>query len=203
MIDEEQELSGQPEADHEADHKRGKSRRRHVIEWLVVVLVALIVSVAIRGYALQAFYVPSGSMIPTLQIGDRILVDKLFFKASTVQRGTIVVFTHPAADTMCGSEGEDLVKRVIATAGQSIYSKGNTIYINNQPITENYLPPGTQLGSEAIRRQIIPNGDIFVMGDNRPISCDSRYWGPIPTSSVVGKVVLVWWRNGHPFLHFF
>lgn len=180
-----------------------RSRQRHLIEWLAVIVVALIVSVVIRGWALEAFYVPSGSMIPTLQIGDRILVDKLFFNAGSVKRGTIVVFNHPARDTMCGPAGEDLVKRVIATGGQTIYSIGNTIYINGTPISEPYLPKGTQMGSEGIVKQTVPKGDVFVMGDNRSISCDSRYWGPIPTSSIVGKVILVWWRHNHPYLHFF
>lgn len=180
-----------------------KSKARRLLEWGVVVAVALLISLGIRGFALQAFYVPSGSMIPTIQIGDHILVDKLFFSASSVRRGTIVVFRHPAADTNCGPPNQDLVKRVIATAGQTIWSRGNSIYIDNKLITENYLPPNTALGSTPIRRQTIPPGDVFLLGDNRSISCDSRFWGPIPTSSIIGKVVLVFWRNGHPFLHFF
>jgi signal peptidase I len=142
-------------------------------------------------------------MIPTLEIGDRIIVDKIFFSAASVSRGTIVVFRHPSTDNMCGSPGEDLVKRVIATQGQLIWSSGNAIYINKKRITENYLPKGTQLGSTPITRQTIPKGDVFLLGDNRSISCDSRYWGPIPTSSIVGKVVTIFWRSGHPYLHLF
>lgn len=176
---------------------------RRLVEWGAIIVVALALSVAIRGYAFQAFFVPSGSMIPTLEIGDHILVDKLFFSAASVGRGTIVVFHHPSADSMCGPANEDLVKRVIATAGQTIWSKGNSVYIDGKVISEPYLPAGTQLGSTPIRRQTVPKGDVFLLGDNRSVSCDSRYWGPIPTSSIVGKVVLVFWRNNHPFLHFF
>ncbi len=180
-----------------------KSVTKRVLEWGAVILVALAISIGIRGFALQAFFVPSGSMIPTLDIGDRILVDKLFFSASSVGRGTIVVLHHPSHDNMCGPSGEDLVKRVIATAGETIWSKGNTIYIDGSPITENYLPRGTSLGLTPIARQRVPKGDVYLLGDNRSISCDSRYWGPVPTSSIVGKVVAIFWRSGHPYLHFF
>ncbi len=180
-----------------------KSFLKRILEWGAVIVVALAISAGIRGFALQAFFVPSGSMIPTLKIGDRILVDKLFFSASSVGRGAIVVLHHPTHDNMCGPPGEDLVKRVIATAGQTIWSRGNTVYINGKPIKENYLPPGTSLGSTPISRQSIPKGDVFLLGDNRSISCDSRFWGPVPTSSIVGKVVAIFWRSGHPYLHFF
>lgn len=192
--------------------EKPRKRYRRFWEWGSVVLVALVLSIGIRGYALQAFYVPSGSMIPTLAIGDRIVVDKIFFSSGSVARGTIVVFRHPSTDNMCGSPGEDLVKRVIAVGGQTIWSEGNAIYITgkdrtaadrNKPITEKYLPKGTQLGSTPIRRQTIPNGEVFLLGDNRAISCDSRYWGPIPTTSIIGKVVTIFWRSGHPYLHFF
>jgi signal peptidase I len=173
------------------------------LEWFSVIVIALLLAVGIRGFAVQAFYVPSGSMIPTLDIGDRILVDKLFFTAADVKRGAIVVFSHPPKDTMCGSPGEDLVKRVIATQGQTIWSKGNSIYINGKVISEPYLPPGTQLGSTPITRQTIPKGEVFLLGDNRSISCDSRYWGPIPTTLIIGQVFVTWWRSGHPDLHFY
>lgn len=180
-----------------------KSRTKRIIEWGVVILVALVLSIAIRGYALQAFYIPSGSMIPTLAVGDRILVDKIFFSSSAVGPGTIVVFHHPTADTMCGEPGEDLVKRVIAVAGDTIWSNGNQVVVNGSALKESYLPVGTSLGSTPIRRQTIPTGDVYLLGDNRSISCDSRYWGPIPTSTIVGKVVAIFWRSGHPDLHFF
>jgi len=183
--------------------KPKKSLFKRVLEWGVVIVVALVISAGIRGFALQAFFVPSGSMIPTLKIGDRILVDKIFFSASSAGRGTIVVLHHPSHDNMCGPPGEDLVKRVIATAGQTIWSQGNTVYIDGKAITESYLPRGTSLGTTPISRQTIPKGDVYLLGDNRSISCDSRFWGPIPTSSIVGQVVAIFWRSGHPYLHFF
>lgn len=191
-------------AHSKAEPKRPKkSVSKRIFEWVGVLVVAVAISAGIRGFAMQAFFVPSGSMIPTLEVGDRILVDKLFFSASTVGRGAIVVLRHPAHDNMCGAPGEDLVKRVIATSGQTIWSVGNSVIINGKVIKENYLPPGTSLGSTPITRQTIPKGDVFLLGDNRSISCDSRFWGPIPTSSIIGKVVAIFWRSGHPYLHFF
>jgi len=185
------------------DEKPTRRPLRRVLEWAGVIVVALVISVGIRSFAFQAFYVPSGSMIPTLKIGDRILVDKLFFSGSSLGRGAIVVFHHPAHDNMCGPPGEDLVKRVIATAGQTIWSNRGAIYIDGKVIRESYLPRGTSLGSTPIARQTIPEGDVYLLGDNRSISCDSRYWGPVPTASIVGKVVAIFWRSGHPYLHFF
>ena len=141
-------------------------------------------------------------MIPTLQDGDRILVQKLFFSAAKLRTGDIVVFHGPAADANCGSYEPILVKRVIGLPGEVIQSKGSTVYLNNKPLAEPWLPAGTVLG-KAIPRQKIPAGQFFMMGDNRAISCDSRYWGTIPGSSIIGKVFVLWWRDGRPAFHIF
>ena len=175
--------------------------RRRITEWVALVLVVVLVSLGIRTFALQAFFVPSGSMIPALQIGDRLLVDKLFFHPSSLHRGDVVVFSHPPKEH-CGAVVADLVKRVIALPGQTIWSKDGTIYIATgkgpgRAISEPYLPADDPLGMPIARQKIPPN-QYFVMGDNRMVSCDSRYWGPVPGNLIIGKVVLVWWRNGHP-----
>jgi signal peptidase I len=91
---------------------------------------------------------------------------------------------------------------VIGLPGQTIQSKGNTVYINGKALAEPWLPAGTQLG-RAIPEQKIPTGRFFMMGDNRSISCDSRYWGTIPGSSIIGKVLILWWRFGRPAFHIF
>jgi signal peptidase I len=112
------------------------------------------------------------------------------------------VFSHPPLDD-CPGPGGDLVKRVIALPGQTIYSSGNSIYVNGRPLAEPYLPPDDPLGPsipDASRQHPyrVPAGEFYMLGDNRADSCDSRYWGPIKGSSIVGKVVLVWWHDGHP-----
>jgi len=109
------------------------------------------------------------------------------------------VFRRPPHDTDDPSN-EDLVKRVIGLPGETIWSRGNTIYINGKPIAQPWLPKGTLLG-EAIRPEKIPAGDFFMMGDNRTVSYDSRDWGFLPRSYVIGKVILIIWQNGAPAFH--
>jgi signal peptidase I len=182
--------------------KRPSSPRRTLVEWGIVALVALALAFGMRTFVFQAYFVPSGSMIPTLQVGDRILVQKIFFSASSLHTGDIVVFHGPAADSVCGSPQSILVKRVIGLPGETIQSKGNNVYLNNKLLAEPWLPAGTQLG-RAIPKQQISTGRYFMMGDNRSISCDSRYWGTIPASSIIGKVLVLWWRFGRPAFHVF
>jgi signal peptidase I len=176
----------------EVEPKGGK-RRHWVVGWLLVIVLAALASVLLRLFVVQTFFVPTTSMVPTLQPGDRILVLKVGYSLS---RGAIVVFHHPKADTE-GPLNEDLVKRVIGLPGETISSEGNTVYINGKPLAESWLPKGTQLG-QAITKQKIPPGYYFVMGDNRTDSYDSRDWGPIPADSIVGRVFLIVWRNHHP-----
>jgi len=185
--------------------KRKHRGRRALIEAIVTILVAVLLAGLIRTFAFQTFFVPSSSMVPTLQVNDRILVQKAFFSWHDVRTGDIVVFSHPPRDT-CGAG--DLVKRVIALPGQTIYSSGNNIYIDGKLLSEPFLPHYDPLGPpipDASKQHPyrVPAGDFYLLGDNRAISCDSRYWGPIKGSSIIGKVVLVWWRNGHPYFRGF
>jgi len=187
--------------------RRARSRGRggRIIEWLVVLAFAALAAVGLRSYVVQVFFVPSGSMIPTLQVGDRIVVDKFLFSASSIHDGDIVVFARPPGDTagVCDDPtASDLVKRVVATPGQTIRSVGNAIYVDGVRQPESYLPAGTELG-RAVPLQTVPAGQYFMMGDNRYESCDSRYWGTVKGSTIVGKVVAVIWRDGHPALHWF
>lgn len=170
-------------------------RRRHhwAVGWVVVILIAALVSVLLRIFVVQTFFVPSTSMYPTLQIGDRILVQKIGFG---LPRGAIVVFHHPPNDTE-PPLNEDLVKRIIGLPGETISSRGNTVLINGKPLAEPWLPKGTLL-TNAIPKTTIPPGYYFMMGDNRGDSYDSRDWGPIPRSLIVGRVFLIVWRGGHP-----
>jgi signal peptidase I len=187
---------------------RGRDRRgghfRAVAEWCGVLLIAVLLAAGLRTLVFQPFSIPSASMVPTLDVGDRILVQKAFFNWHSVHEGDIVVFKHPPADTDCsGPQGTDLVKRVIALPGQSIYSSGNEIYVNGRQLPENYLPKVDPLGpaipgASASDPYKVPAGEFYVLGDNREISCDSRYWGPVKGSTMVGKAVLLWWRDGHP-----
>jgi signal peptidase I len=188
--------------------RRRRRRRRVLLETAITILAAVLLAGLVRAFVFQTFWVPSSSMVPTLGVYDRILVQKAFFTWHDVREGDIVVFSHPPLDHCGGPQGGDLVKRVIALPGQTIYSSGNSIYINGRLLAEPYLPHDDPLGppvphASSQHPYRVPPGEFYVLGDNRAISCDSRYWGPIKGPSIIGKVVLVWWHDGHPDFHRF
>jgi signal peptidase I len=156
----------------------------------VVLLVAIGVAVGIRTWVVQTFYIPSASMEPTLMIGDRILVDKVSYHLHAVHRGDIVVFSTPPGED-AGPNVKDLVKRVIGLPGETVSSAGGKVVINGQPLSEPWLVSGTV--TVGITPQKIPPDEYFVMGDNRSDSQDSRFFGPIHGSIIVGRVVLKIW----------
>ncbi len=178
-----------------------RRRRRALAETAVTILMAGLLAGLVRALAFQIFYIPSSSMVPTLGVSDRIVVQKAFFTWRDIREGDIVVFSHPPLEHCGGPQGSDLVKRVIALPGQTIYSSGNSIYVNRRVLAEPYLPHDDPLGPPIASSQHpyqVPPGEFYVLGDNRANSCDSRYWGPIKGTSIVGKVVLVWWHDDHP-----
>jgi len=181
--------------------RRRRRWKRALAEMAVTILVAVLLAGLVRTFAFQPFWIPTSSMVPTLGVYDRILVQKAFFSWHDVREGTIVVFTHPPLDH-CGAEPDgDLIKRVIALPGQTIYSSDNNIYINDHLLAEPYLPAHDPLGPPIANRQHpyrVPPGEFYVLGDNRADSCDSRYWGPIQGSSIVGKAIVTIWHDSHP-----
>jgi signal peptidase I len=191
-----------------AARKAPPSRRRTLTGWAICLALALALTFGVRAFAFQAFSIPTSSMVPTLDVYDRILVQKAFFDWHQLREGDIVVFTHPPRDHCPGPAGTDLVKRVIALPGQTIFSADGLVYVDGRRLREPYLPPHDPLGPPipgATRQDPfhVPRGEFYMMGDNRAISCDSRYWGPIKGSSVIGRVVMLLWHDGHPDLHFF
>ena len=184
---------------------RRRGRRRLLIETVVTLVVAVVLVGVVRAFVFETFWIPTSSMVPTLGVNDRILVQRAFFSWHDVREGDIVVFTEPPADH-CGGPPGDLVKRVIALPGQTIYSSGSSIYVNGKLLAEPYLPTDDPLGRgipDASRQHPyrVPPGDFYLLGDNRAISCDSRYWGPIKGSTIIGKAILDWWHNTHPIFH--
>jgi len=186
----------------DAGPRRRRRWRRALAETAITILVAALLAGLVRTFAFQTFWIPSSSMVPTIDVYDRVLVQKAFFTWHDVREGQIVVFSHPPLDH-CLGEG-DLVKRVIALPGQTIYSSGNSIYVNGRLLAEPYLPQYDPLGPPIASSQHpyrVPAGEFYVLGDNRADSCDSRYWGPITGSSIIGKVVLTFWHDGRPDFH--
>jgi signal peptidase I len=177
-------------------------RTRWLREAVIVVVVAVVFAVVLRTFVVQTFFIPSGSMEPTLQIGDRILVNKLSYHLHGVGRGDIVVFSRPPTENCGGPEVNDLVKRVIGLPGELISLSGGDVYVNGKRLDESWLPsseqgvtkPGPSGTSYSLDQPFrVPSNDYFVMGDNRTDSCDSRFWGPISKSLIVGKVEMRVW----------
>jgi signal peptidase I len=170
--------------------RRGWSRVWH--SWGAVVVVSVVIAVLLRTFVIGAFSIPSGSMIPTLEKGDRILVDRVAYDFHGVHRGDVVVF-RPTQNLLCGTPAEEyLVKRVIGLPGDRISSRGNTIYISGRPLKEPWLPKNDPLGQQ-ITPTTVPPGQYYMLGDNRGDSCDSRFWGTVPRSHLIGPADVRFW----------
>ena len=176
---------------------RGPSTTRTIIEWGVTIGAALLAALIIKAFVLQAFFIPSESMTPTLQVHDRVLVNKLSYHLHAVHRGDIVVFRRPPNERQ---PINDLIKRVIGLPGETVQTRDGHVLINGAPLNEPYLPPGTYSGNQD-QPVTIPAGYYWVMGDNRTNSSDSRVFGAIPKSLIVGRAfVKVWPISSITFL---
>jgi signal peptidase I len=168
------------------------SRQRSIVEWLIVLVVAVTLSFLIRTFVFQTFSIPSGSMNPTLWKGNHVMVDKLSVDFGAINIGDIVVFkAPPGVKRDCGDNYTDLVKRVIGLPGDHLTSVGNTIYVNGKALDQKWTHY-TRIGA-AIGHVTVPKGRYFMMGDNHVDSCDSRSWGTVPRSNIIGKVFLKFW----------
>jgi signal peptidase I len=176
-----------------------RHRRRAVLEWGVIIVIAVVASFVVRTFLFQTYVIPSGSMEPTLMIGDRIIVDKLSVDFGTIHTGDIVVFRAPAIALQdCFSPGVTIfVKRVIGTPGDQLTSKGNTIYIKTpgsttfKALDEKW--PHTEPLGPPIGHVTVPAGQYFMMGDAHNNSCDSRTWGTVPKKNLIGKAFVKIW----------
>jgi signal peptidase I len=169
-----------------APEPRRRNSRRQIIEWAVVIIAAFIAATVLRATVVQAFSIPSVSMEKTLLVGDRVLVNK---RNRSAHPGDIVVFKRPP-----GEEAEaikDLIKRVIATEGHTVSAQDGKLYVDGKKLDEPYLAPGTV--TEMNGSVTVPKGDVWVMGDNRTQSRDSRFFGPIKKSSIIGHAYFRVW----------
>jgi len=198
----------------EAKKEKRRQKRKSRSFWQelpVLIVVALVVAVIIKTFFFQAFYIPSGSMIPTLEINDRVLVNKLSYQFGAVERSDILVFDSPEAldverslvERVFRSIGEAtgltspetvLIKRVIGLPGQTVEVRDNQVYVNDSPIAEPYLPEGVTMRDFAVLT--VPADHVFMMGDNRNQSRDSRVFGPIPREDIVGRAFVKVWPPG-------
>jgi signal peptidase I len=209
-----------------------RSVARQVAELPLLVLVAFLIAIVIKTFVVQAFFIPSGSMIPTLRVGDRVLVEKISYRLHDPRRGDVIVFARellgPQPDVPWYQDGrnflrelvglpvgdeEDFIKRVVGVAGDTIRYEGTPrkLFVNGEQVDQSFINRGVDRSSPTLTNRDcerldmevsgrgcqVPAGRVFVMGDNRGNSQDSRFLGPIEEDKIIGKgFVLIW-----PFSH--
>ena len=169
------------------DDDRSPSLARNLAEWLAILAGALVVALLVTRFLVQAFFIPSLSMFPTLGVNDRVLVNKLSYDLHEVNRGDVIVFERLANQ---GGE-KDLIKRVVALGGDRIEARDGRVLVNGSPIDEPYLGPGVETTN--LDAQTVPPVHVFVMGDNRGDSRDSRVFGPLPEDLIIGRAFVKVW----------
>ena len=178
----------------ETRRERRERRRRRIprksggaIEFVVILLISFaLVFGFVRPFVVEAFYIPSQSMVPTLKVQDRVLVNKFIYRFSEPERRDIVVFQSVEGG------GEDLIKRVVGLPGDEIAVRGGRLFVNGEPQTEPYVNKKFPDRSTSAPTRV-PKGHYFMMGDNRANSRDSRFFGPVPEKNIEGEAFLRFW----------
>ncbi len=193
------------------DNKSKKEKiKSKVQEYIEAIIIAILIALVIRTFVIQAFKIPSRSMVPTLLVGDQILVNKFIYgvkipylrktiiPVTNPQKGDIVVFIYP------NDRSKDFIKRVIGIAGDKIEIKNKRIFINDKEYSDSYgvysdnlIYPGIIQPRDNFGPVTVPQGSLFVMGDNRDESSDSRYWGFVDIKDVEGKAFIIYWSWNH------
>jgi signal peptidase I len=176
-----------------------------VVDWLVTIALAAGFVLAFEAEVAKPYRIPSSSMEPTLhcarpgawcqgRFSDRVIANRLAYRFGDPERGQIVVFEAPPGADECGAGdgGSAFVKRLIGLPGERISEHNGTIFINGRPLSEPYIDPANR-DHQTATWPTVPSGRYFLMGDNRAHSCDSRTWGTVPRSSLVGPVILTYW----------
>ncbi|MGZ4677758.1 MAG: signal peptidase I [Acidimicrobiia bacterium] len=170
--------------DTDSDHNL-----RNVVEWIVIIAIAVGFAFVVRAYAFQTFYIPSESMVPRLKTDDRVLVNKLAYDIRDPHRGDVVVFKTPPGSHI--TDMSDLVKRIVGLPGETIQGRDGQIYIDGKVLPEPYLPADVK--SKDFGPVKIPANSYFMLGDNRQYSNDSTVWGPANRDLFVGPVFAGIW----------
>jgi signal peptidase I len=190
-----------------------KKGHNSLVELVMIVAVALGLALGIQAFLVKPFRIPSESMVPTLEIGQRVLVDRVSFKFGNPDRGDIVVFKPPEGEpSRCGVPRPDdqpcarglprksdtnFIKRVVGLPGDRLKVLEGSVYINGKRQDEPFARLDPQCGTCNLPREItVPDGQYYMMGDNRGESLDSREWGPVPKEWIIGKAFMTYWPPG-------
>jgi signal peptidase I len=195
----------------EPENSREKERKKSIVrEYAESIIIAILLALLIRAFVVQAFKIPSGSMKPTLQIGDHILVNKFIYgiklripftalnytmiPISTPKRNDVVVFIYPV------DSSKDFIKRVIGLPGDTVQVIDKKVFINNKPMedlhgvhSDQMVIPGSEQPRDNTRPTVVPPHSYFVMGDNRDESYDSRFWGFVDEKEIIGEAFIIYW----------
>lgn len=165
------------------------------VETLKTIGLSAVLAFGIRSFVAEARYIPSGSMLPTLQINDRLIIDKISYNFSNPQRGDIVVF-NPTAALEQQKFKDAFIKRVIGLPGDRVEVRNGKVFINGKVLKEKYIdeaPKYNWSSTELTPDGIVPEGHYLVLGDNRNNSYDSHYWGFVPKDKIVGRAIVRFW----------
>jgi signal peptidase I len=186
---------------------------RTVADWAATIAVAIVFILVFEAEVAKPYQIPSPSMEPTLHcarptalclgsFSDRIIANRLAYRFASPKRGQIVVFTAPAAASKCGGSdgGTTFVKRLIGLPGETVSERDGAISINGKPLSEPYVEPALR-DHETATWPRIPAAHYFFMGDDRAYSCDSRVWGTVPRSSLIGPVLVTYWPPSRWSVH--
>lgn len=192
--------------------ERVKKQKAKLREWAESILIAIVLALFIRSFIVQAFKIPSGSMIPTLLVGDHILVCKFIYgikipfinktivEFKDPQREDVIVFIYPV------DRSKDFIKRVIGLPGDKIEIRNKKVFINDKPypdphayFTDERIYPGDVFPRDNFGPVIVPPHKYFVLGDNRDSSHDSRFWGFVDRDDILGKAFIIYWSWEKPF----
>ena len=158
-----------------------------LLEFLVILLIAFaLVFGFVRPFVVEAFWIPSESMVPTLEVGDRVFINKFVYRFTEPEPGDIVVF-----ESVEGGE-EELIKRVIGLPGDEVRVRNDRLYVNDERWHESYTNEALS-DSGSFGPITVPEGSVFVMGDNRANSRDSRFFGAVPIDSIEGEAFAIFW----------
>lgn len=159
--------------------------RSSIVETLDACIFAAVLSLVIITFVVQAFYIPSGSMEPTLMVNDRILVAKFLYRLEPVSRGDVVVFRYPL------NPQRDFVKRIMGLPGERVQLREGVVYVNGHQVSEKGYTLRPDLGNYG--PVVVPAKEYFVLGDNRNNSEDSRFFGFVPGGNIIGKALFIYW----------